>query len=76
MKRARSVDKMSKCLSCYWTVCAVFTFWSKAANTPAKRKSIHRKFIMGLLMARKERAMPNLFRVVVKRWMEVLATSR
>ena len=50
---------MSKCLWSIRTVRTVGVLWSKMANAVAKRKSIHKKLIMGLPMARKERTTPN-----------------
>jgi hypothetical protein len=55
------VDEVSKRLWSVWTVRAVGTFWSKVSNAIAERKSIQKKLIMGLPMARKERAMPDSF---------------
>ena len=48
--------------------------WSEGANAPAKEQSIHEKLVVGLPMARKERAMPNSL-PDVQRWNSQLRDS-
>jgi len=72
--KGASVDEVSKCLWSVRTVRTVGVLWSKMADAIAKRKSIHKKLVMGLLMARKERATPNSL-PDVQRWNSQLGDS-